>query len=67
MNEHLILNKAKKYITQNQILPEGCTYNERIGCWINNFKGTALMGSDDPRKSTTKKEDVETGEDQKGE
>ena len=66
--EHIILEKAKKYNVPNQNLnPKGCSYNAKEGFWVDCSSNIAMMKSDDPQKPTSKKCDVETGEDQKGE
>lgn len=66
--EHIILKKAKKYNVPDQDLnPKGCSYKAKEGFWVNSSSNTAMMRSDDPKKPTSKKCDVETGEDQKGE
>ena len=38
-----------------------------LGFWIDKSTGTAMMMSNHPEKVVTKKCDIETGEDQKGE
>lgn len=67
-NEHPLLQRAQKYPhPQLDPAPPGCTYDPAIGAWRLNATGTLWVDSssrDDPR---TKKHDIETGEDQKGE
>lgn len=68
MKEHIILEKAKRYNTSNQnIVPSGCTYKSQEGFWVENISNKAMMKSDKSQKPTSKKCDIETGEDQKGE
>lgn len=44
-------------------LPDGATYDEALGAW----RGTAgLLAYDPDQERVSKKNDVETGEDQKG-
>lgn len=70
MKEHILLEKAHTYDNVRKSLkPEGCTYQSQEGYWTLNSNGQVMMKSDDPKKPkpATKKWDVETGEDQKGE
>lgn len=68
MKEHLLVEKAKRYETKSQLqTPENCTFQGHSGYWINNATGKPMMLGNNPQKCGTKKEDVETGEDQKGE
>lgn len=68
MNEHIILEKAKRYSVADGILaPEGCIYKASEGFWVEKNSNTPMMRSNNPRKPTSKKCDIETGEDQKGE
>ncbi len=68
MKEHIILQKAKKYDISNQnLIPNGCSYKAKNGYWVENSSNVAMMKSDNPQKPVTKKCDIETGEDQKGE
>ena len=68
MKDNIIIEKAKKYNIPNQNLtPNGCTYKAQGGFWVDNSSNIAMMKSDKPQKPTSKKCDIETGEDQKGE
>lgn len=68
MKDHILLEKAKKYDTSNQnLIPNCCSYKSKEGFWVDNSSNIAMMKSDIPQKPTTKKCDIETGEDQKGE
>lgn len=68
MKDHILIEKTKKYsIPEQNPIPKGCTYNEQKGFWVENSSNNAMMKIDDPQKPTTKKCDIETGEDQKGE
>ena len=63
MKEHIILEKAKRYNTSNQsTVPSGCTYKSK-----ENTSNCAMMKSNKLQKPISKKCDIETGEDQKGE
>ncbi len=68
MKEHIILEKAKRYNTSNQsTVPSGCTYKSKEGFWVENTSNCAMMRSNKLQKPISKKCDIETGEDQKGE
>lgn len=68
MAKHILLEQAFKYdVSISEGEPEGCTFNQRRGYWVSDLTGQALMESDAPRPSISKKCDRETGEDQKGE
>jgi hypothetical protein len=68
MKEHFLLEKAFRYREPTvDPIPEGCTFQHRRGYWTKNDTGEVMMLSSDPRRPQTKKEDRETGEDQKGE
>ncbi len=68
-SKHILLKHAKTYERfSGSLAPEGCEYNFRIGAWV--ITGTnklAVESSDPPKPPTSKKNDIETGEDQKGE
>lgn len=69
MNEHILLSKAYIYPIE-AIKPElaGCTFDQKKGYWIVNATGQPYVldkSMSSPPKS--KKCDIETGEDQKGE
>lgn len=68
MKEHILLEKTFRY-PESKVdpMPQNCTYNTKKGYWIKNDTAEALMLSDDPRRPQSKKCDIETGEDQKGE
>ncbi len=66
--EHLLLNLAKTYpVFEGDLTPEGCRYDLYEGAWILEDVGSLLVESPDRKGPRTKKEDIETGEDQKGE
>ena len=68
MKDHIIIEKAKKYSIPNQnITPVGCTYKDKEGFWVEDLSNIAMMKSGNPQKPVTKKFDIETGEDHKGE
>ena len=67
--DHIFLEKAFKYDIpkQNEKLFTGYKYDDVKGYWINIENGNPLMHEDAGFKPRTKKEDIETGEDRKGE
>lgn len=68
MKDHILLEKAQKYdIPEQNLPPHGCSYRAKDGYWVENSSNIAMMKSDNPQKLTSKKCDIETGEDQKGE
>lgn len=68
MKQHIIIEKAKRYNTNGIIgKPEDCNYDVHNGYWVNNNTSIPMMMESDSRKPTSKKCDIETGEDQKGE
>lgn len=68
MKNHIIIEKAQKYnIPVQYPTPNGCTYKVKEGFWVENSSNIAMMKTDKPQKPTSKKCDIETGEDQKGE
>lgn len=64
---HIILEKAKKYLTNDKTSQVDYYYSEKDGFWINKNSGEALVFEDGFSSLATKKCDIETGEDQKGE
>lgn len=68
MKDHILLDKAKKYdIPSSILIPNGCSYKAKEGFWVDDSSNIAMMKTDKPQKPTSKKCDIETGEDQKGE
>ena len=68
MKQHILLEKAYCYREPTSIsMPEEYTFSEQKGYWMNSITGEVMMLSSDPRRPQTKKHDIETGEDQKGE
>ena len=66
---HILLEKSKKYNKKNQseFLHKEYKYSPVDGYWSALVGGAALMMSSMANIPTTKKEDVENGEDRKGE
>lgn len=64
---HILLQKALIYKKRKEIeSPKGFTFDSRIGAWINNLDKTFLINAEGFQALSTKKNDIETGEDQKG-
>ncbi len=68
MREHILLEKAFHY-TESLETPvsQKCIFNEERGYWVNSQTNEVMMLMKDHPIRQTKKEDRETGEDQKGE
>ncbi len=67
---HPILGKVKQF--DRTPLPEklsGCSFDTKAGFWRFESDGSCMMRSNDPSRPVcgTKKKDIETGEDEKGE
>lgn len=65
---HLLVQKAVTYNTKALVDPEGSLYDNLLGAWVWVKANEFLVKSNDsgrPRP-TTKKQDMETGEDLKG-
>lgn len=68
MKEHILLEKAYVYNdVPKRLTPEGCSYDRNSGLWRMDRTGEVMMISNYAQKPQSKKCDVETGEDQKGE
>lgn len=66
--KHIILEKAKRYaipVVDNAL--SEYKYDKKLGYWINRVTGDLLMLSNNGIVPNSKKCDIETGEDQKGE
>lgn len=64
---HLLLNNAKPYTTDKHVnIPEGFQYNNEKNAWYSEREDVYLVNHKDYPRVGTKKFDVETGEDQKG-
>ncbi len=61
---HFLQTKAKKYQANGDGQPKDATYDFSAGVWRNR---NGLVAFQDGNDSVTKKNDLETGEDQKGE
>lgn len=66
--KHILLERARHYEWQAaELAPPGCTYDMAIGAWVLDGTCDLVVSSPDRiRPPQTKKNDVETGEDQKG-
>lgn len=68
MKNHLLLQKAYIYpLPKEQTSPKDCTYDHQKGYWVQKLTGQALVTLKDHPRLVTKKCDIETGEDRKGE
>lgn len=65
---HVLIEQAHKYLEPEfKTMDEYCEYVIEKGYWIMKKTHEALMLSESAIRPMTKKEDRETGEDQKGE
>lgn len=64
---HILLQKALVYKKRKEIVPpKDYTYDGILGAWVNKNNFELLINSKDFKGQATKKLDVETGEDNKG-
>lgn len=65
--KHILLQKALKYKKRKEVeAPKGFSFDSLLGAWTNNSDKTFLIEAKAFKALASKKEDVETGEDQKG-
>ncbi len=65
--KHILLNKAFEYRKRKDINPpKDYAYNSILGAWFNITSKLPLILADDFKAQATKKLDIETGEDNKG-
>ncbi|MCH7411474.1 hypothetical protein MM239_18950 [Belliella sp. DSM 111904] len=65
--KHILLNRAFKYRKRKDINPpKDYDYNSILGAWFNINSKSPLIFAEDFKAQGTKKLDVETGEDNKG-
>lgn len=68
MKEHLLLEKAYIYpVEKTYPKMEGCEFDGKKGYWVISDSGVPLILHNEIIGPRTKKCDIETGEDQKGE
>lgn len=67
-NEHPLLQRAQRYRTGKvNLAPADCVYDPEAGAWRHLESGRLWVETPHRVGPQTKKQDVETGEDQKGE
>ena len=65
---HPLLERAQKYPRREiDLAPAGCSYDGAVGAWRVIETGELWVETPDRVGPRTKKYDIETGEDQKGE
>jgi hypothetical protein len=65
--KHILLKKAFEYKKRKDISPpKDYAYNSILGAWLNITNQLPLIFADDFKAQGTKKFDIETGEDNKG-
>ncbi len=66
--DHFLLRTARSVRRREAPLaPRGCIYDPVVGAWLFEGTSTLLVETSERSLPTTKKNDIETGEDQKGE
>jgi len=64
---HPLLQRASKYKRRDlSVAPAGCDYDDSKGLWVESATGQIAVDQPFRPGPTTKKADIETGEDQKG-
>ncbi len=65
---HPLIDRALKYpVTKVRLSPDGCFYDKTVGAWKLQETGQLWVETNHRNGPRTKKADIETGEDQKGE
>lgn len=65
--DHILMQKALMYKKRKDITPpKDFTYDNSLGAWLRNDSSELLVNSKDFKGQSTKKLDIETGEDNKG-
>ncbi len=66
--QHPLIQRASRYKRKNvDLTPAGCRYDSFAGAWRLNDSGELWVDTPERVGPVTKKHDIETGEDQKGE
>ena len=64
---HILLETAKSYrVPDRDLAPDNCEYSLSKGAWILQDSGSLLIENTERPRPSSKKFDIETGEDQKG-
>ena len=67
-SEHPLLERAHRYVRREvDLAPAGCLYDDTVGAWRFIETGDLWVETPGHVGPKTKKADIETGEDQKGE
>jgi len=65
--QHPLLQRAQRYPRGDvDLTPPGCRYDEAVGAWRVIQTGALWVETPNREGPRTKKNDIETGEDQKG-
>ena len=65
--KHILLKTIVPFSTKTENVPNVYRYKPSKGYWVNTETNTPMMKDDEVKKPRTKKADIETGEDKKGE
>ena len=67
-SQHPLIQRAQKYLRNEvDLAPVGCSYDDTAGAWRVKETGQLWVETPHHQGPRTKKNDIETGEDQKGE
>lgn len=67
-SQHPLIQRAQRYLRKEvDLSPPSCFYSDTIGAWCLTETGELLVETPNHQGPRTKKNDIETGEDQKGE
>ena len=65
--KHILLQKSLKYKQIKELEdPRGFSFDSLLGAWVNNIDNSLLVLTKDFKAVASKKRDIETGEDNKG-
>jgi hypothetical protein len=65
--KHILLQSARAYPRSGALSPDGWRYDTKVGAWISPITGRFMVHEPTSSGCGTKKADLETGEDAKGE
>ena len=66
ISEHILLTSAHAYPRRVAAVPDGWLYDTKAGAWKNPETGVFMVHDPNSPRCETKKNDLETGEDAKG-
>lgn len=66
ISKHILLQAARAYPRPAAPVPDGWRYDDEVGAWMSPNTGTFMVQDLTSPRCGTKKNDLETGEDAKG-